>query len=163
MKADYNYENDVPCTTDFHFFRVFDCYDSPIEVEPDNTYIAYISGDCAWSVSSCMCEDGYYSEIKAKYPSKFKGITLKEASEILHCEIEVYSYEPGMEFAEHYYYRYGETIFERTTDYQDIWFGDYDTKEEAEEDLGIEITDDEWDMGEIIRCDWDFDCLEWEI
>lgn len=103
LKADYNYEEGKPSHK--HFFRVFDANVDYENKNEDGTITAFVWGDCAWSVHSCMI-GGYYEECKQLYKDKFMGTDLAEQSK--DCEIEVFSEEPGCLFSEHYIYKKGK-------------------------------------------------------
>ncbi|MGL5714337.1 MAG: hypothetical protein ACRCX2_15055 [Paraclostridium sp.] len=100
LKADY----DKPK----HFYRVFDA-DITAGYELEGDKVAYIiSGNCAWSVYSCMFEGEYtyYSSSRKNVleteAQNITGTTLPIESKELELDIEVFSSEPGMEFMEHY-------------------------------------------------------------
>ena len=150
IQADYNYST-MEFSNDRHLFRVFEADYDKIEKLDENDYRVIISGDCAWSVSGCMLNEhrsSYYSRIKEQYPNDFRGTTLPKESKRLHLDIEVYSEECGEAFQEHYHFKNGKTIANECVDYNEYCIGDYNSKVEAEEDLGIKITDEEWNSGE---------------
>ena len=98
-----------------------------------------------------MFNDGslsYYSRLEKNYPNEFRGTTLPIESERLNLDIEVYSEECGCCFQEHYMILKGDLICEECVDWYEYCLGDYETKEEAEEELEIEITDEEWENGQ---------------
>lgn len=111
MKADY----DEPK----HFWRIFDAEVFDEECI-DRMKIVDISGDCAWSVHSCM-RDGFgtYADENPK-----SSTTLEEQSELLQLAIEVYGSEPGVGFQEHYLYKNGEEIINDCEDYSEMYFED---------------------------------------
>ena len=160
IKADYNYGT-MEFSYDRHLFRVFDAYYDEIEQVGDNAYQVIIDGDCAWSVSSCMLEAGYYKDLKERYPKEFRGTTLQTESERLNLDIEVFSEESGMCFQEHYVIRKGKLEVDECVDWQEYDLTEFKTKKEAEEEYGIEITDKEWEQGEFISRggfeSWDFE------
>lgn len=161
IQANYDYGT-MEFSYDRHLFRVFEAYYKEIEQVGDDVYQVVIGGDCAWSVSSCMFEDGYYGRIKAEYPNEFRGTTLPIESKRLGLDIEVFSEEGGCAFQEHYVIINGDVIIDECVDWEEYDISEYDTKEEAETDYGIEITDEEWNSGEdfISRGgfgNWDFD------
>ena len=163
IQADYDYGNMV-FNHDRHMFRVFEANHDEIEERYDGRYQTVINGYCAWSVSSCMLEGGYYKSVKRDYPDNFKGTTLDRESERLNLSIEVYSEEPGCCFQEHYIITDGNIVCDECVDWSEIWVEDYKTKEEAEEEIGITITDKEWAIGQnegyFTRGgfeDWDFE------
>ena len=113
LKADYNYGVGKP--EHKHFFRIFNCYDDEIaEQLPNGEICKWIWGYCAWSVDTCMTENGYYADCKKNHPDTFMGTTLAEQS--ADCEIEVFSEEPGMCFSEHYHYKNGECLVDDVVD-----------------------------------------------
>ena len=162
IQADYNYGN-MTFSYDRHMFRVFEAECDEIEERLNGSYQAIINGYCAWSVASCMLEDGYYNSMKEKHPLDFRGTTLLIESKKLNLDIEVYSEETGCCFQEHYVIIKGDFVRDECVDWVEIWVDDYKTKEEAEEDLEMTITDEEWkigsDEGHFDRggFDWDFE------
>jgi hypothetical protein len=145
MKADYDYGNMV-FSYDRHMFRVFEAEYDEVEERYNDMYQVIINGYCAWSVATCMLEGGYYHDIKQRYPSGFRGTTLLIESKKLNLDIEVYSEEPGCCFQEHYIIIKGDLVCDECVEWSEIWIDDYETKEEAESDLEIEITDEEWNI-----------------
>lgn len=143
IKVDYDYGT-MEFTHDRHLFRVFSADDNGIEQVDDDVYEVIINGDCAWSVSSCMFESYYYSDLKQRFPNEFRGTTLPIESERLNLDIEVYSEECGCCFQEHYVIIHGDIKVYDSVDWYEYDLSEYDTKEEAEEELDIEITDEEW-------------------
>lgn len=162
MNAGYDYGT-MEFDYDRHMFRVFEAVNDEIEERADGRFQTIINGYCAWSVSSCMLESGYYGRVKRDYPDNFRGTTLPLESERLGVDIEVFSEESGMCFQEHYVIIDGEIACDECVDWEEVWIDDYKTKEEAEEDLGIKITDEEWvtglEEGYFTRggFDWDFE------
>ena len=78
IKADYNY-NTMQFSYDRHLFRVFEAHYEEIESLGRGMCQAVISGDCAWSVSSCMFNNNpisYYARLKREYGDNFRGTTL---------------------------------------------------------------------------------------
>lgn len=74
-----------------------------------------LSGDCAWSVYSCMCE-GEYTYYSESHESDPKLTCLREVTELLHLEVEIKSEEPGMGFWEHFQYKDGDCLCDETGD-----------------------------------------------
>lgn len=146
IEANYNYGT-MEFSYDRHFFRVFEAYYEEIEQVKDDIYQVIIGGDCAWSVSSCMFDNhslGYYATFKKDYGDKCRGTTLPIESKNLNLSIEVYSEECGMCFQEHYVIINGDVVVDECVDWYEYYLRDYATKSEAEEELEIEITDEEW-------------------
>lgn len=115
----------------------------------DNDY-ACIVGYCKWSIVSALIDCAismkkdpngwYFGDHK---PSEF--ITLWEACRKWNLDMEVYSEEGGMGFQEHFICSKGNILCEDCVEWADYYLDDYETKEEAEEELGVEFTDEEWD------------------
>lgn len=146
MQADYDYGNMV-FNHDRHMFRVFEANCDEIEERYDGRCQVVINGYCAWSVSSCMLRGGYYNSVQKDYPNNFRGTTLDIESKKLNLDIEVYSEESGCCFQEHYIITNGKFDCEECVEWNEVWVDDFESKEEAEEELEIEITDDEWTTG----------------
>lgn len=135
LKADYNYHEGKPAHR--HFFRVFDCFDEQ-EMEDwdgEGTYTMYVFGDCAWAVHCCMCDDEgtYYDDVKKEHPDIFMGISLREASELYDCDIEVYSEEWGCGFTEHYLYRKGVCVIDESKELVEVKNPLYDKNKDDED------------------------------
>lgn len=141
--------------------------DADIEFE-DEDY-ACITGSCKWSVVSALIDNAismrsgsdrwYFGDYK---PSEF--ITLWEACKKWNLDMEVYSEESGCCFQEHFVCAKGDIICEDCVEWEEYWIDDYETKEEAEEDLEMQITDEEWAEGLSEGCftrggfdNWDFE------
>lgn len=162
ISADYDYGT-MQFSHDRHMFRVFEADTEGIEKLGKGVYQQVFNGSCAWSVHSCMFAGAhsYYESLKERYPHEFRGTTLLIESERLNLDIEVFAEETGMCFQEHYLIRNGELHIDECVDYYEYWVEEFETKEEAEEELEIEITDEEWNDNEgTIRRggfgDWDF-------
>lgn len=156
MKADYDY-----CNMTFNFERhmggrVFEAEPTDIVEQENGKFSIIISGYCAWSVYSCMFEGGatYYTQFKKEYGDKSRSTTLPNESKRLRLDIEIYSEESGMGFQEHYLVKHGHVEEEETREWYgfflDDYSDDYETKEEAEKELGVKITDKEWENKEYI-------------
>lgn len=145
--------------------------EAEIEYEDDydeeGTDRAQIDGWCKWSVQSALIDnaismrdnpDGWYWGDGAD-TSKLEFITLLEATKKWNLIIEVFSEESGCGFQEHYVFDKGTVLCDECIDYYEYWLDNYETKEEAEEELEIEITDEEWKEGYANRggFEWDFD------
>ena len=106
-------------------------------------------GCCAWSVETCM-RDG--DERYHSYPQNPEvTTTLELTARELDVDLEVYSSELGMGFAEHYRYEggSGECLADETVDYHESWFDDQTDFEENREAYGVPegITFDDLDDG----------------
>jgi len=94
IEADYDY-NTMQFSFDRHFFRVFEADYDEIEKVGRGVYQVIINGYCAWSVASCMFEDGYYRNVRKEHRNtvNFKGTTIPLESKRLQLDIEIYSSE----------------------------------------------------------------------
>lgn len=111
---------------------------------------AFMSGWCKWSVISALVDDAISMRTEPERWSHADGdeeheyITLFEACKKWNLVMEVYSEEGGCEFQEHFICNKGDVICSECVDWHEYEICDYNTKEEAEEALGFEISDDEW-------------------
>lgn len=142
--------------------------DAEIQYE-DEDNVAFIDGWCKWSIQSAMIDNAismrtepdmwYFGDNVDK--SKLEFITLIEACKKWNIIMEVYSEETGCCFQEHFIIRNGDVEVDECVDYYEYYLGDYNTKEEAEEELEITITDDEWNNEDYVQRggfgDWDFE------
>ena len=134
----------------------------------DNGNTAFISGWCKWSVQSAMIDNAVSMRTNPGQwywgddtdPSNLEFITLWEACERWNLAMEVYSEESGCCFQEHYMYDDGQITCD-CVEWNQYYMEDFDTKEDAEQELDIQITDEEWNSGEEFICrggfaSWDF-------
>lgn len=98
--------------------------------EQEDNY-AMIEGDCAWSVISAMRNEANHNNIE-------------KLSARLNLNIEVYCEECGFEFQEHFLVMNGDVIIDECVDWEEYAVEDFETKEEAEEELEVTFTDEEW-------------------
>lgn len=112
-----------------HFWRVFEANVEDLEPRAKGTRLVEISGDCAWSVSGCMNDP----EVVPYCTS------LKKTSDELGIEIEVFSEEPTMGFAEHYHYVPNGQTIEEDCEVQEVrWDRDeYETFTELDKAYGL--------------------------
>lgn len=119
---------------DRHFFRVFSAEIYDKNVLDNGLTEVRISGDCAWSVHTCMRNEGI--GCYASDPCNSRVATgLEEESKRLNLEIEIYSEEYGMGFEEHYHFKNGETITNECRDASEYSFW--------RDDYPMDISDDE--------------------
>lgn len=113
-----------------------------LNADEDKIIEAYICGDCRWSIYSSMVdkERGYF------LPAKTKELRLK---------VEVFSEESGMGFQEHFVFNQGTIEISEWEDYAEYWLGDFETKEQAEEELETKILDVEWQKQLVVRGGFD--------
>ena len=142
---------------DKHLYRIFECCATE-KVKKDNNCYAVMSGDCANSVFVCMFEgpnsyytDGLNSWIKDL--AKEHATTVVQLSKDLDLKIEIYSNEPSFGMAEHYIVDKGKVIADEEYPFHLYYLADYETEEQAEEDLDIVLTDEERGSDWIFRCE----------
>lgn len=147
MKANYDYPS-MKFGFDRHMGgRVYGAHaEKPVKNE-DGSYSVIIIGYCAWSVARCMFNGGYYRSLKNRYGDECRSTTVPIESERLGLDIEIYSGESESCLMEHYLVRKGKIICNEYEDWYEYCLNGYKSKEEAEEDLDIEITDEEWKIG----------------
>ena len=115
---------------------------------------AIIIGWCKGSVQSAMVDDAISMRTKPqiwhwaeKDPKSLEFVTLYEACEKWNIVMEVYSEESGNCFQEHIICDKGDVLCDECVEWHEYCIDEYETKEQAEEELGIEITDEEWEEG----------------
>ena len=133
-------------STDYkHFCRIFDC-----DVIDPKVYgvvkSVHLIGDCAWSTYLCLFPGlaTYFSNLKEN-PNQFyegnewaKFVTnIVDECRRLNLSIDIHSFEPGMEFLEHYVLHNGNILIDHTDDYKDIYIDEYNTYDEMKEDYCI--------------------------
>jgi hypothetical protein len=123
------------------------------EVYWDDEESAHINGWCKWSVYSALISnaismrdkpDGWYFGNGVNV-DELEFVTLFEACKRWNIVMEVYSEESGCQFQEHFICDKGDVTCEECVSWEEYDVYDYETKEEAEEELGIEFTDEEWE------------------
>ncbi len=153
-------EKFVFCTED-HYIPATCIDECEIYGEDDDIIEAYFVGDCRWSVYSSMI-NGYPEQ-----PAEGKAnvcIPITEATKLLNLDVEIYSCEPGMAFAEHYVIEKGDIIVDETSEYHEYCDEDFESKEELEKALGRLIPDEEWNSCSIFtKCDLDPHNPYWSI
>lgn len=163
IQTDYAYDKNGNCynpsdhnkPVEKHFWRVFEANVESDDISYDIRTVE-ISGDCAWSVKSCMC-DGLFT-YQYQNPNGH-GTTLQKESERLQLAIEVFSEECGMGFMEHYVVVDGNIIIDDCIDYAEYYTGDFDTVEEMNVEYGTNFTQEEFEANEYISVggiDWEF-------
>lgn len=101
------------------------------------------SGECKWSVLSAM----------DKREDRTNERTLKQESKRLGLEIEVYSTENGVGFAEHIWYRNGEVLEDECVDYREFYWDktDHPTIESYNQAYNTDVCEKDFD-----DCGWHF-------
>lgn len=122
-----------------HFFRIFDFVKYDEGFAENGKYFINAYGDCAWSLESCVLEDGYYSswkEFEGKY--WFKGTCLEKVHEKFpNLKIEMFSEETGCQFSGHILINEGGL----SDECEELVAVCYQSVEEAKKD-GLEISED---------------------
>ena len=118
---------------------------------------AFIDGWCKWSIQSALIDNAIsmrtepniwsFGDVDA---STLEFITLFEACERWNLAVEAYSEECGCCFQEHYIIENEDLLCDDCVEWNEYCLDDYETKEEAEQELEIEITDEEWNEGGFI-------------
>lgn len=124
---------------DRYFARIFDA-DVYERTEINGKYTAKVSGDCAWSVHSCMC-DGMFTYYDKGRDDKLTCLSVE--TERLGLTVEIYSEEPGVGFAEHYIYQNGDCLLEDEVDLAEYWWDDGSSLEEFLDEYGLNDLNDE--------------------
>jgi hypothetical protein len=125
------------------------------DLEFEGEDLATLTGTCKWSIQSALIDNAismrtdsrswYFGEgLSSK---DFEFVTLYEACERWSLVMEVYAEECGCQFQEHFVCDKGEVLCDDCVNWEEYFVEDYETKEEAEEDLEITITDEEWATG----------------
>ena len=137
-----------------------ECYD-------DKTQTIFTEGWCKWSIESSMINNAI---IMRAEPHKWAGLvegtyypTIFECAKELGVQFEAYSTEPGCDFAEHIGLIDGIGNINETTNYDEIWIGDYETLEWCQKEHP-EVTQEDWDEsdGSIIEVGG-FDTSVWNL
>jgi hypothetical protein len=130
---------------------------------------AFLSGWCKWSVVSALIDNAISMRTEPERwyhepgEEEHEYITLYEACKRWNLVMEVYSEEGGCQFQEHFLCDKGEVICEECVEWEEYDISDYESKEEAEEDLDVEFTDEEWANHDDYRItrggfeNWDFE------
>lgn len=129
---------------------------------------AFIDGWCKWSVYSSMINNAISMRTEPNMwhfgdntdASNLEFITLWEACGRWNIDMEVFSEEPGCAFQEHYLVIDGQVVHEDCIEWNEYDLDDYETKEVAEKELEIKITDEEWENGGFIErggFNWEFE------
>lgn len=139
------------------------------DIEYEDNDVAEINGWCKWSIVSSLIDNAismrehpdrwhFFEDI-----SEVEFITLIEACQKWNIDMEVYSEEPGCCFQEHFMVINGELVDENCVDWYEYCIDDFETKEEAERELDIEISNEEWESGEAFISRGGFESWDFEI
>lgn len=127
--------------TEKNFERVYEA-ETVFEEGNDKNYSMEIFGNCAWSVACSM--------VDKTFDNRPERTTLAEESKRLNLDIEVYSTEPGMCFAEHFRFKNGRKLIDDCVDYNEFYWNrnDFPTIEELNAEYGTNYTEDDFDMND---------------
>jgi hypothetical protein len=155
IQSKYDYYNPNAVFHKPHFWRIFN---APIINYETYGLVAMAEYDieCAWSIRCCMLpgEHTYYNEFLENTDGiKRYGTNILEIGKKLNLDIEIFSYEAGNEFQEHYRVSSGIMTKDECTGYHGLYIGDYDTYEELLDDYDH---DDEYLKECGITCEEDF-------
>lgn len=150
LKNNFNYaeyDGNIPHADGPHFFRIFESAEEYSDIY-GVCKISRIWIRCAWSVYCCMMDGpgSYYNDCRdwKKY-DWYQGTHLLREAQRLGLYIEVISSEPGMCFQEHIKTNQGILVKDECEDYQEYYIGDWDTKEQYEQEIcNIPLTDEEY-------------------
>ena len=124
-----------------------------VDIEFEDDDLVCLRGTCKWSIQSALIDNAISMRTN---PNRWhwgdgvdrehlEFITLYEACERWRLVMEVYSEECGCQFQEHFICDKGDDICHDCVSWEEYWLDDYETKEEAEEDLDVKFTDEEWE------------------
>lgn len=146
LQADYSYYNKnnpndftTWCTdlSNFthipHFFRVFEAQLINNPVWHSGVYkCVSISIEVAWSVYCAMMPGpfSYYDVFEKEHHGNHFGSNIIKESKRLQLEIEIWSYEPGMMFQEHYKICSGVLVKNEEFNFKGSWLEDYSNYQE---------------------------------
>ena len=123
------------------FARIFEAYPYT-SYEENGNYVTQVTGDCAWSVYSCMCGGAFtYYDDNAKTTEKITNLAIE--TKRLGLKVEIFSQEPGIGFAEHIIFDNGHQILSEETDYSEYYNYDDLTLEEFEQEYGVTLTEEQ--------------------
>jgi hypothetical protein len=127
-----------------HLWRVHEARVNEVREVNGAVYTAAITGTCAWSVYSCMCDGP--NTYQAQFPDS-NGTTLRKESERLRLVIKVDSAVSRDEryFHESMLFVFGEERFFETSYKTEYWYdpAQFDTIEQFNEEYGLEATQQE--------------------
>ena len=117
------------------FYRILEAVEYSRFATPAGTITVDLYGECAWSVMVCMFEREFTYAAEDDRPNK---TNIEVEAERLGLDIEIYSREPGMCFAEHYLIKgsAGGTIIDESNEYLELYWDQekYPTFEELKRD-----------------------------
>ena len=146
---DYSWCNDPSHFSHIpHFFRVFSAYKFDEKWNSGIYKCISIDFECAWSVSACMMDGpwSYYMSFEKDHPGEHYGSTLLIESKRLQLEIELWSYEPGMVFQEHYKICSGVLVKDDCLDFTIVELDTFDNYEQLMQEYpNVSLTKNEFE------------------
>ena len=73
-------------------------------------------------------------------------INIEQATQLLDMDVEIFSTEPAMQFAEHFIIKHGNITLQETVSYQELFPDSYASKEMFEKTTNIHITPEQWEQ-----------------
>ena len=138
-----------------------------VNISDETNEYTVVDGWCKNSVLSALIANAESMREKPdhwnfgdKTANELTFVTLLEASHKYDLDVETYSEEPGCCFSEHYIIKKGKWVKRECIDYNEYWLENFSSKEEAEKELEIEISDEAWENGYISTGgfpSWDFE------
>lgn len=147
LQADYSYYKDS-ANRDYtwcadpknfshipHFFRVFEAYPFDMHMHNGVYKSVCIDFNVAWSVYCCMFPGPhtYYDSYQKDHPNEHFASNILIESKRLQLEIELWSYESGMCFQEHYKICSGVWVKDEDYRFDSVWLEDYANYNEFKE------------------------------
>jgi hypothetical protein len=150
LKTKYDYEENK-FTGDrgmYSLYDIDDTSDGMCAFDDNDLYMVHVYGSCAWTCDMCMMEsENSYFAIHLN-DDKPRPTSLIKESKLLNLKIELFSESESDDYQEHIIVDNGEIVVNESADVDVYYVEDYDTKEDAEKDLGVDFTDEEWNERE---------------
>ena len=136
-----------------------------VDIDEETDEYAIVTGWCKNSILSALVDNAISMRTEPEHwtikdNDELTFITLPEASLKYNLDVEAYSEEAGCCFSEHFLIKKGKWIKDDCVAYNEYELEDFNTKEEAEKELEMEISDEAWDNGCIVTGgypSWDFE------
>lgn len=142
-----------------HLYRIFEVWgeDSMHQVGNTGLFVVAMSGSCAWSLASCISsKPSSYYEDTMKNPNSWTPITKNARCINALCRefetgIEIFSEEPGCEFAEHVRVdSEGNTLMDDCCDFRELYWDqdEFPTIDDLNKAWGTSYTEEDFDYGD---------------
>lgn len=143
MTFKYDHSEGSEVENRVHFWRVLEANVEELEPRTEGTRLISIAGYCAWSVRACMFDgENTYAGDRAKDPELAPYCTsLEKTAKELGLEIEVFSDEAGVGFAEHYHYAPYELPVEESCDFEEVFWDPDEYPTFADLDADYDLTE----------------------